>query len=94
VPTYQPLGQSRDNVRHESCHSTYRQRTMPRPDHKGAKQGVAMSPLPADRATERGRSQTGNARGKVKPETQRGGLAAEASGGIRGHRPSPAKSVG
>jgi hypothetical protein len=45
VPTYQPLGQSRDNVRHESCHSTYRQRTMPRPDHKGAKQGVAILDL-------------------------------------------------
>jgi hypothetical protein len=45
VPTYQPLGQSRDDVRHESCHSTYRQRTMPRPDHKGAKQGFAILDL-------------------------------------------------
>ena len=45
MPTYQPLGQSRDDVRHESCHSTYRQRTMPRPDHKGAKQGFAILDL-------------------------------------------------
>ena len=45
MPTYQPLGQSRDDVRHESCQSTYRQRTMPRPDYKVAKQGFAILDL-------------------------------------------------
>jgi hypothetical protein len=46
VPTYQPLGQSQDDVQHESCHSTYRQRTMPRPDHaKGLNRGSAILDL-------------------------------------------------
>jgi hypothetical protein len=47
VPTYQPLGQSQDDVQHESCHSTYRQRTMPRPHHvKGLNRG-SLSITPA-----------------------------------------------
>jgi hypothetical protein len=34
VPTYQPRGQSRDDVPRESCHEPYRQLTTPRPDHQ------------------------------------------------------------
>jgi hypothetical protein len=45
VPTYQPLGQSRDDVGHESCHSPYRQLTRPRPEPKGLNREFANREL-------------------------------------------------
>jgi hypothetical protein len=46
VPTYQPLGQPRDDLRHESCHAPYRQLTTPRFDHqKGVNMGFANREL-------------------------------------------------
>ena len=45
MPTYQPLGQSRDDVGHESCHSPYRQLTRPRPEPKGLNREFANREL-------------------------------------------------
>jgi hypothetical protein len=45
VPTYQPLGQARDDVRHESCHSTYGNERCREPITKGGKQGLAILDL-------------------------------------------------
>jgi hypothetical protein len=39
VPTYQPLGQSRDDVRHESCHSMYGNEQCREPITKGLNRG-------------------------------------------------------